>query len=361
MAFGISVYPGLDNTPEENIALIRRAARLGFTRLFTSLHIPEHDKAAFADELHAILDAARGARLDLIADVTPESADLLGLAACTPETFCAFGIQTLRLDDGFDVRDIASFTRSRPGARIQLNASTVSEEFLTALSKNGADFSQMEALHNFYPRTGTGLSIRALSEKTALLHRFGVRVGAFVATQDGRKRSPLRDGLPTLELHRNFPVGLAARHLAALGLDDLFLSDALPTDNELTALAGATPNLVTLRAVPTIENNAVRRFLAEPFTARPDEARDAVRAVEGRARAKALSLPLLPENTNPRPFGAITWDNADYLRYAGELQIIKRPQSADPRTNVIAHIREEERFLISCIRPGARFRILLDE
>ena len=54
MSFGISVYPGLDNTPEENDALIRRAASLGFTRLFTSLHIPEHDKAAFADELRAL-------------------------------------------------------------------------------------------------------------------------------------------------------------------------------------------------------------------------------------------------------------------------------------------------------------------
>ena len=361
MAFGISVYPGLDNTQAENIALIRRAARLGVTRLFTSLHIPEHDKTAFADELRAILGAARDARLDLIADVTPESADILGLAACTPEPFCAFGIQTLRLDDGFEVSEIASFTRSKTGARIQLNASTVSEEFLTALSKNGADFSQMEALHNFYPRTGTGLSVRALADKTALLHRFGVRVGAFVATQDGRKRSPLRDGLPTLELHRNISVDLAARHLAALGLDDLFLSDALPTDGELAALAGATPNLVALRAIPAMESNALRRFLAEPFTARPDEARDAVRAVESRTRAKALSLPLLPENAAPRPFGAVTLDNIDYRRYAGELQIIKRPQPADPRTNVIAHIREEERFLLPCIRPGARFRILLDE
>ena len=84
MAFGISVYPGLDNTLEENVALIRRAARLGVTRLFTSLHIPEHNKSVFADELRAILDTARDARLELIADVTPESADILGIASCSP-------------------------------------------------------------------------------------------------------------------------------------------------------------------------------------------------------------------------------------------------------------------------------------
>ncbi len=361
MAFGISVYPGLDNTTEENIALIRRAASLGITRLFTSLHIPEHDNTAFLNDLHVILDAAKDSRLDLIADVTPESADMLGLSPCTPEAFYEFGIHTLRLDDGFDASEIASFTRNETGAQIQLNASTVSEEFLTELSKNDADFSRVEALHNFYPRTGTGLSVRALMEKTTLLHNFGIRTGAFIATQDGRKRSPLHDGLPTLELHRNFTVDLAARHLIALGLDDVFLSDSLPTNEELASLANTTPRQVTLRAVPTIKNDAVRRLLDQSFTARPDEAREAVRAVESRARTKELSIPLLPENTVSHPFGAITLDNSDYPRYAGELQIIKRDQPADPRTNVIAQVRAEELFLIPCIRPGCKFKIWLDE
>lgn len=361
MALGISVYPGLDNTLEENVALIRHAARLNITRLFTSLHIPEHDESTFTDGLHAILAAARDACFDLIADVTPESAEILGLSSCTPEAFYEYGIHTLRLDDGFDATEIASFTRNKTGARIQLNASAISEEFLIKLSKNGADFSCVEALHNFYPRTGTGLSIRTLTEKTALLHRYGIRTGAFVATQNGRKRSPLHNGLPTLELHRSFSVELAVRHLAALCLDDIFLSDSLPTDDELAALANTDQHAVTLRAVPTVKNEAVYRLLSQPFTARPDEARDAVRAVESKTRAIEFSIPLLPENTVSRPFGAITLDNVDYPRYQGELQIIKRPQPSDPRTNVIAQIKQEELFLISCIRPGSKFKILLDK
>ena len=133
MAFGISVYPGLDNNTEENLSLIRRAAQLGISRLFTSLHIPEHDKASFRDSLQAILCAARDARMDLIADVTLESADILGIPSCTPETFSKFGIHTLRLDDGFSVSEIAAFTRSNADARIQLNASTVSDIFLKKL------------------------------------------------------------------------------------------------------------------------------------------------------------------------------------------------------------------------------------
>ena len=360
MSFGISVYPGLDNTPEENVALIRHAAQQGVSRLFTSLHISENDRSRFSAELRDLLDTARDLRLDVIADVTPESADILGLESCTLEAFQNIGIQTFRLDDGFDVSEIAAFTRSASNTRIQLNASTVSEEFLAELSKNSADFSRIEALHNFYPRKNTGLSVRAFSERTALLHRFGIHTGAFAATQNGRKRSPLHDGLPTLELHRDFTVDLAARHLAALGVDDIFLSDALPTEEEISALTKTTPNCVTLRATPAIKN-ATLSLLAEPFTARPDEARDAVRAAESRSRAKQRELPLLPENTNQRPFGAVTLDNVNYLRYAGELQITKRDLPADPRVNVLAHIRAEERFLIPCIRPGSKFRILLDQ
>ena len=41
MSLGISVYFGLDNTMEENIKLLSEAKKLGFTRIFTSLHIPE--------------------------------------------------------------------------------------------------------------------------------------------------------------------------------------------------------------------------------------------------------------------------------------------------------------------------------
>ncbi|MDO7204899.1 MupG family TIM beta-alpha barrel fold protein [Paraclostridium bifermentans] len=39
MSLGFSVYFGLDNTKDENIQLLKDAKELGFTRIFTSLHI----------------------------------------------------------------------------------------------------------------------------------------------------------------------------------------------------------------------------------------------------------------------------------------------------------------------------------
>ena len=42
MENGISIYPGLDNTLEENLALIQKAHDCGLTRLFTSLRHGNH-------------------------------------------------------------------------------------------------------------------------------------------------------------------------------------------------------------------------------------------------------------------------------------------------------------------------------
>ena len=59
MKNGIAIYPGLDNTKEENIALIEAAAKAGLTRLFTSLQIPETDVEKMKAELSETLQTAR--------------------------------------------------------------------------------------------------------------------------------------------------------------------------------------------------------------------------------------------------------------------------------------------------------------
>ena len=334
MQNGISIYPGLDNTLSENLALIETAAALGLPRLFTSLHIPETDPGALKRELGILLKAARAHHMEIISDVSPATLTLLGLKEFNLSAFRMLGITTLRLDDGFTCEDIARLSHNSQHIRLQLNASTMTGRLLQKLVDAKTDFSNIDALHNFYPRTGTGLSEETLARKTALLHKTGIRVGAFLPSLAGRRRSPLRDGLPTLEDHRAMPTSLAARHLVALGIDSVFLADALPTDEELRCLASLE--------------------LTQTFTARIDEARDAVRAQESR---RLLQGNIAPEHTAERPCGAVTIDNSDYGRYMGELEIIKNGQPADSRVNVAAQVKESDRFLIDYISPGRRFSL----
>ena len=62
-----------------------------------------------------------------------------------------------------------------------------------------------------------------------------------------------------------------------------------------------------------------------------------------------------------RPAGSVTIDNKNYQRYMGELQLIKNPQTADARTNVVAMIDENEIKMLSYITPGRKFSLLLHE
>ena len=159
MQTGISIYPGLDNTPKENISLIKSAAKLGVTRIFTSLHIPETDQRALKEEFSAIVQIARENDMEIISDISPATLHLLGMRHFSLSAFQFMGIHTLRIDYGYGVAHIAELSRNTQNMRIQINASTVTGKFLTGLLQENANFDNIDALHNFYPREGTGLAV----------------------------------------------------------------------------------------------------------------------------------------------------------------------------------------------------------
>lgn len=112
MDTGISIYPGLRGSIREKTGLIEEAAALGIHRLFTSFHIPETDAAAFHRELDAVLASARENSMDVVADISPASASLLGMDRFEPVKLAKLGITTIRIDDGFDAEKSPSTVRS---------------------------------------------------------------------------------------------------------------------------------------------------------------------------------------------------------------------------------------------------------
>lgn len=351
MENGISLYPGLDNTLTENLQLLEQAARCGIRRGFTSLHIPETDVAVLKKELATLLEAARKYGMEIISDVSPRTLSMLDMPKFDMSTFQQLGITTLRLDYGYEAAQIAEFSHNELGIRLQLNASTITEKILSELQAAGADFSHIDALHNFYPRRGTGLSEAALCRKNALLKQYGIKVGAFVPSQ-GKQRGPLFEGLPTLEAHRLWHTDRAARHLSALGVDSVFLSDSLPLPEELATVGKLHEDEVVVEAQLLTGDKIQQELLQHTFTAREDEARDAIRAQESRGLLRGT---VEPERNKERRRGAITIDNKDYLRYMGELEIIKKSQPADKRVNVVGRVSECELFMLKYITPGRKF------
>lgn len=341
MRNGISVYAGLNTTLEENISLIETAASFGLSRIFTSAQIPETDDKFFED-FAEILAVALDKNFEIILDVNPDN-------------FAQFDLEglTLRLDDGFEVFGIAEISRAR---KIQLNASTVTLEILKSLQSADADFSNISALHNFYPHPHTGLDIYFFEEQNKNFHSFGVEVGAFVPTSEGRKRPPLGEGLPTLEDCRNFSTDLSARFLAALGTDFIIIGDGLPTADEMSALAEVSGDEIILQAKLFTEDQVTLELLRQKFTRRPDISKSVIRAVDGRQILKSLGGTIAPDNLPiERGFGDITVDNSTFGRYEGEIQIVEDILPADSRVNAVAAVLETENFLTRYIKPGQKF------
>ncbi|WP_301860823.1 MupG family TIM beta-alpha barrel fold protein [uncultured Megasphaera sp.] len=354
MKTGISLYPGLNRSIDEDLILLKQAASRGITRLFTSLQIPETNRTVFQKDLSRLLQQARRFGMDVCADLSPQTSALLGIEG-TPQALQELGITTVRLDSGFSTRQAALFSRI---LTIQLNASTIRPAFAEDLRRAGANMSHVDCLHNFYPRPHTGLSEEYVVAQTKWLHQEGLSVGAFIPSQAGR-RGPLFAGLPTLEQHRYIDVSLSARHLAALGMDSVFIGDNAPSETELDALAQVgreEKGVVVVKARLLSRDPWMRDFLSRTLTARLDGARDAIRAQEGRPCLHGHHI--LP-NGPQRPLrsGDITVDNEGYLRYMGEIQILTAPLPAERRTNIAAEVLPDERFLLSYITPGQKFRL----
>ena len=352
MSLGFSVYFGLDNSIEENIKLLLDAKKMGFSRIFTSLHVPEADYKILRYEVKEFFRIAKDYQMDIISDVSPNTFKFLNIENMNLKELKNLGVKTLRIDFGYSEEEIVKMSKNTYGIKLQLNASTVTEEFLIKLDRMGMNYDNVDALHNFYPREGTGISEECMVEKNFILSNRGIEVGAFIESNN-RKRSPLKNGLPTLEEHRGKEVRNCANHLFALGNTSVFIGDSLPSYEELKNLSQLRQDAIELRIKLKVYDKIIEELLKQVYSSRIDEARDVIRAAESRLILDKNKVK--PLNTVDKNIGDIVIDNVDYGRYMGELQIIKVNQKADIRTNVVASILQEDIHLLKYIKGGKKF------
>ena len=341
MENGISIYSGLNCSLEENIALIEMAVSLGLKRIFTSIAIPETNSDYGAD-FAIVLATAFENDLDIIIDVTPETISTFDFALDFEQIIP-------RLDDGFNPMQIAALSQTR---RIMLNASTTDENLLLTLTDLKADFNNISALHNYYPQIYSGLDIAYFKTQNQLLHKFGITTGAFVASLNGRRRPPLFEGLPTVELTRNFSTDFSARYLSALGTDFIIISDSLPTYEECKAVADIDENIIFLQTSLIDNDPLIIGHLKKIFVSRPEISPCIIRA----ANSRNSDVTIEPNNNpQPRKIGDITINNVNFGRYMGEVQIVKLDLPPDFRVNTVAQIINSDSFFLEHLHSGQAF------
>ena len=347
MENGISIYSGLNCSLEENLQLIETAASLGLKRLFTSVLIPEAEADNLEAEFAAILATAIENDFEIILDVTPETISTFDFAL-------DFEQITPRLDDGFNPMQIAALSQIR---RIMLNASTVNEELLITLTRLEANFSNISALHNFYPHIHTGLDVTHFQLQNKLLQGFGISTGAFAASLNGRRRPPFQEGLPTVEITRSFSTDFTARYLAALGTDFIIISDSLPTYEECSSITNLNAGEAILVIKTLTTDPASLKLLSQKFRSRYELSPNVIRAANSRVIAKELNLIINPEDVQlrSRSPGDITIDNTNFERYMGEVQIVKSNLPPDSRVNIAAQITETDLMLLEHLSCNQAF------
>jgi len=351
---GISAFVGLHHSLDTLRCYLQLAQKYGYTRLFTSLHIPEADPNLLLSNFQIFVNDAKSLGYSITADISPQALTLLGGTLSDAASLKALGLSALRLDYGFSPEQIAAFTHSS-GIEVELNGSTVTSGILQQLYEAKADFTKIRACHNYYPRPETGLSFPLFAQRSKLLREYDIPVFAFIPSLSS-PRGPIFAGLPTLEKHRHLSPELAAKELLASELvDGLLFGDPLVAETELAAIAALQATCMELKV--TVNPNASmteQKILFAEHTNRIDPGEGVIRSQEARNLCSSI---IPPRTATPRQIGAVTIDNQDYLRYMGEMQIIQSPLPADPRVNLAAQVIPEEIFLLSYLSPGKSFRL----
>lgn len=343
--FGISVYNGMEYSLEENIKYLEMAHRYGIKTVFTSLHIPEADARVY-HETKEILRYTKELGMQVIADVSKGFMDKFNP--------WDYSLYALRLDFGFSQEEIVTFTKTFP-FKIQINGSTVSKEYLYQLKEMGANLENMEVGHNYYPRRDTGISCDLLIERNEVFHGLGLKVMAFIPSMVG-KRGPIYEGLPTVEMHRDLHPMIAAQHLLRMGVDHVIFGDAIASEEELRSLSQIDPNVLTIPYRPIDPTPEELEILSGIHTNRMDPGEYVIRSQEARLRK---TQPIVKKQPMERKKYFITIDNEGYLRYEGELQIMKKDHAPDERVNVVGDATQAG-LLIDLIKPGTSFRLIAE-
>ena len=344
MNLGFSLY--FSTGVERNCELIERFSNAGFTKAFTSLHIPEESNSNYINDIQIIFETCKKYKIELMADIGPRTIEKLGFTSI--DQLIDTPIRHLRMDYGFSY---AEMVRLSQDFHIILNASTISFDDIFELKKLKADFSKFSACHNFYPKPYSAISLERATKMNRFLKDNGMQVQMFVPG-DKDKRGPLYEGLPTIEEHRYQDILLSALELKYVcDTDDVFIGDVDVSDSTLHQLSNLAQNNVELYA-EIMPDYAY--FYNQVHHDRPDSSEYVIRSQESRLYATPGQI-IEPMEAKAINTGDILISNKHYLRYSGELEIARCTMPLNSKINVIGYVLFESIPYLKYIDRGMAF------
>ena len=164
---------------------------------------------------------------------------------------------------------------------------------------------------------------------------------------------PVTEGLPTLEMHRDWPIEIQVGHYVMMGyVNDIIIANAYATDAELEAMAAANSTKIMFHMTPAEGlPESMKKRLRMNLSVRGDSGEWIIRTLESRMLREATE----PFNTVDIQPGDVLIDNNLYGQYAGEVQIARKPMKNYGKTNVVGHIDPREVELLPYMKGSTPF------
>lgn len=355
---GISVYP-MHTSVEENKAYIELAAKYGYKRLFTCLLSVDGDKEKVVSEFKDIIGHANKFGMEVILDVSPRVFNELGIKYNDLSFFHEIGAYGLRLDMGFTGSEESIMTFNPYGLKIEFNMGSGTKYIDNVLSYK-PNMNNILASQNFYPHRYAGLSYEHFIKTSKQFKDLGITTAAFVSSPTAKFGPwPVSEGLCTLEMHRELPITVQAKHLFATGLiDDVIIANAFASEEELKALSEIDPEILTLEVelhpdTPALE----RKIVLEEFHFNRGDVSDyLIRSTQSRVKYKGHQFD--PFNTPDMKKGDVLVETSLYALYAGEMQLARKEMKNSGKTNVVGKVIDEEIFLLDYIEPWQKLKLV---
>lgn len=377
---GISVYP--DKTPMEEVyAYMEKAAKLGYSRIFTCfLSIPEDERAEYMVQFKEFMKKAHELGFEVAADTNPGVFELIGATPDNLKPFADLGLDIIRMDGNFGTQGDIQLTRNPYNIKIEFNASMDCGAEL--LIKQGGNKDQMIMCHNFFPERYTGLDFDLFQDFNAYWKELNLHTAAFVSSNNENTIGPWQVfcGLPTVEIMRGLPIEVQARYLLATGdVDDILIGNYPATDEELEALSKVNFQAIEIRideAEGIYDNEKMVMYDFGPHYDRYDHSTFMLRSSMPRVKFKAQKSvqDLFAETSTPKvetksiPYrdpgkkvftrGDVLIVNDNLAHYRGELEIVLTEIPNDGERNLVATIKEEDLMLLDFIQPGQHFNLI---
>ncbi len=357
---GISIYPE-NATVQQNKDYIKLAADNGFKRIFTCLLSAKGSIDEVKKEYRELCVYAKSFGMEVIIDVAPSVFEKFGIKYDDLSFFndiCADGI---RLDEGFNGQMESVMTYNPYNLKIEFNASQLTG-YIDNIMSYQPNKSNMITCHNFYPQKYTGIGLDLFNKCNETIKNKNLNVAAFVSSQTKNTFGPwpVNEGLCTLEMHRNLPIDVQARHLFATNMiDDVIIANCFASEQEMIQLGEIDPNKLTFKISEETKLTDVENEIVYDYShhVRGDMSEYMARSTFSRVTyAKAT---IVPNNTvEVLERGDVVVLNDNYGPYKGELHIVLKQMPNEGNKNLVGRINKNELFLLDYIVPWIPFKII---